>query len=346
MFDELLKTVSSQVSTVRAMISLNHQLRGIVFGDALTRQTFEENVQLKALIEVGVSDREWRLYDHCSVVMRLYAIYESFVKKLITDWLQRLPDLVSSYDDLGEKFHNTHQDNIGRLLRDLNKDRFQHLTNRQVVEGLYLAVTGAKYELLPDAFLFHDQNLRKDTLQKLLADAGIVEDAWKWIVEYREIKIFVEEIRQNENSAEGELKQLVDYRNQAAHGFVDQVLGTDELLYLCDFVEALCKALAELVVYQIILKKTSLGQARNVGQITEWYKKSNAAVAKVRKITLTVGSSLFLINENCSYCSYAKIESIMINDAPKINVEISDEIEVGLKFDVDVRKGLALYLVE
>ncbi|MFB2979801.1 hypothetical protein [Microseira sp. BLCC-F43] len=99
------------------------------------------------------------------------------------------------------------------------------------------------------------------------------------------------------------------------------------------------------MTYHVILQQTSIGQAREIGKITEWFKRSKAAVAKVSNINLNVGESLFLVlvNDELSYCYSAKIESIMMNDISQNQVEIASEAEVGLKFDTDARKGLILY---
>ncbi|MCC3405860.1 MAG: hypothetical protein JGK17_09760 [Microcoleus sp. PH2017_10_PVI_O_A] len=255
MFDELLKTVSLKISTVRSMIKTNDRLRKIVFQDSSDIKQLKEHPEFAALIEVICSKREWQIYERCAVVTRLYAIYERFVEDLISDWLQLMPDLVPRYSDLGEKIQNTHREGIGRLLIDIKKNRFQHLSVEKVVQGLSCGITNTgKYELLPDAFLLHEQNLRKEVLETVLRNAGI-DEAWKWVINHKEIKYFVEEIRSSQNTAEGELKQLVDYRNKAAHGFVNEILGIQELLDLADFVEALCKSLADLVTYNIILRQ-------------------------------------------------------------------------------------------
>lgn len=117
------------------------------------------------------------------------------------------------------------------------------------------------------------------------------------------------------------------------------------MLYLADFVEALCQALAELVTYQILLKKVSIGQAQKVGRVTEWFKKQKAAIVIVENITLSVGDKLFLVNEESSYCSLTRIESIQIDSQPRNEVKISSPTEVGLKFNIDTRKGFSLYLI-
>ncbi len=349
MFDELIKTLIANIATIRAILQTNDRLRSIVFKkEGVNDDKLEEKTEFIALIDKVPDETEWQIYDHCAAVMRLYAIYERFVEDLISDWLLLIPELVSCYSNLEDKIQNTHREGIGRLLVDLNKNRFQHLSIEKVVQGLFNGITSAgQYELLPEAFLLHEQNLRKEVLAKLFADAGI-ENAWEWVKNHREINNFVEEVRGSQNTAEAELKQLIDYRNEAAHGFVDQILGTQELLDLGDFVESLCKSLSELVTYHVILGQTSTGKAREIGKITEWLKEPKAAIAKVNKVTLTLDKNLFLVlvNKKSSYCYLAKIISIRINDIQTDKVEINDETEVGLKFDIDAKKGMSLYLVE
>jgi len=344
MFQELLNTVNVKTSTVRALIQTNERLREIVFGrGSVTRQESDEDTELTRLIKGVPGVTDWRVYDHCAVVTRLYAIYERFVENLITDWVRLLPSIFPRYVDLEETIQNTHRTGVGRLLCDLKKNRFEHLSIDQVVQGLFRGVTGEEeYALLPDAFLLHEQNLRKGVLEQLLAGAGI-QNAWAWVEKHRAVKHFLE-VRVSENTAEGELNELVTYRNEAAHGAViDNFLGSNALLELCEFIETLCQALAELVTYQVIEQQKSIGQVREIGRITEWFKKSRAAVAKVEETTLSVRGSLFLVGE--AYCQLATIESIRIDDVDQETVKTTSGMEVGFKFDVDAREGLRLYMV-
>jgi hypothetical protein len=344
MFQELLNTVNVKTSTVRALIQTNERLREIVFGrGSVTRQESDEDTELTRLIKGVPGVTDWRVYDHCAVVTRLYAIYERFVENLITDWVRLLPSIFPRYVDLEETIQNTHRTGVGRLLCDLKKNRFEHLSIDQVVQGLFRGVTGEEeYALLPDAFLLHEQNLRKGVLEQLFAGAGI-QNAWGWVEKHRAVKHFLE-VRVSENTAEGELNELVTYRNEAAHGAViDNFLGSNALLELCEFIETLCQALAELVTYQVIEQQKSIGQVREIGRITEWFKKSRAAVAKVEETTLSVRGSLFLVGE--AYCQLATIESIRIDDVDQETVKTTSGMEVGFKFDVDAREGLRLYMV-
>ncbi|MDM9385134.1 MAE_28990/MAE_18760 family HEPN-like nuclease [Chlorogloeopsis sp. ULAP01] len=345
MFQELLITVKANISTVHSIIKTNDKLRKIAFGEeTIIKQELDQQAQfiISFLMEDIPKARDWRVYDHCSAVTRLYAIYERFIEELISEWLVLIPGLFPRYLDLDQSIRNTHQIGVGRLLCELNKNRYEHLSIEEVVRGLFRGVTGeAEYELLADAFLFHEQNLRQETLEKLFANADI-PNAWAWVVKHRAIKYFIEEIRGNQNTVEGELNELISYRNDAAHGSpIDDLLGLNALLELCDFIEALCQALAELVTYQVIERKKSIGQAREIGKITEWFKKPKAAVAKIEETILSVGESLFLVGE--AYCLLATIQSIQIDGVTKDKIQTTTEMELGLKFDVDARKELRLY---
>ncbi len=337
MSQESLAKVTQDIAIVRSMIQTNDKLRQTLF-----EQVIEEN--LNSLKEVAPNKNDWRIYDNSAVVTRLYAIYESFVEKLIKDWIEEVPNIFTRYSDLPEKIQRTHERGVAQLLEERQKkqSRFNHFSVENVIRGLYLGVTGNhKYELISGAFLFHSQNLRKDALQELLANAGI-PDSWKWIENYRDIKNFIEKVRNDENTADGELQEFINYRNEAAHGDLDSFQGAEILLELCDFVAALCQAIAELIDYQILQNR----KIQEIGRITRWFPEREAARAKVKETTLSVGESLFLVSQEKGYCQQVTIESIMIDEEEKEQVKIGAEREIGLKFNAPAREGLSLYPID
>ncbi|OBQ13180.1 MAE_28990/MAE_18760 family HEPN-like nuclease [Anabaena sp. AL09] len=340
MFENLLMAVKVNISTIRSIIKTNEKIREIAFGD-VSLHTEETKIVLTNLFQDIPELTEGRVYDHCAVVTRLYAIYETFVEDLIRDWLISLPELYPNYLNLEESIRNTHQIGVGRLLVELKKNRYSHLNPETVMRGLFYGNTGQeKYELVSDAFLFHEDNLRKDTLERLLTNAGVA-NTWSWILKNRYVIHFIKEIRANENSVDKELDTFISYRNDAAHETnIDNWLSAKELLELCDFVESLCQALTELVTYQVIENKKLIGQAQVIGKITEWFKKPQAAILTADgEYLLSVGDSLFLVGD--SYCQIATIESINSELIPEIKT--TPGMEIGLKFDVDAREGLKLY---
>ncbi|BAZ12049.1 hypothetical protein NIES4071_38770 [Calothrix sp. NIES-4071] len=347
MFEEHLLAVRKNTSTVRYIIKTNEVSRKTAFAEnAATKPVTQEGTELLVNSQENIpSIQDWRLYDHCSVVTRLYAVYERFVEDLVKDWLKIIPKLFPLYLHLDERIKNTHQTGVARLLLELKKNRYENLGLEKVVGSLFYGVTNQEYELVPEAFLFHEQNLRREILDKLLADAGII-NAWSWLDKHRNITKFLEEVRENEVTAEKELNDLIIFRNQAAHGASPVILDYPKLLELCDFIDILCEAITELVTYRVIQYQLSVGQAREIGEITEWFKKQQAGVVKTEATNLSVGENLFLANETIFYCQLAIIQSIRINDNAVEQVQTTPGMEVGLRFNIDARKGLRLYQIQ
>jgi hypothetical protein len=86
-----------------------------------------------------------------------------------------MPDLVPRLFRFGTNSQKYPSRGYRRLLIDIKKNRFQHLSVEKVVQGLSCGITDTgKYELLPDAFLLHEQNLRKEVLETVLKNAGLM----------------------------------------------------------------------------------------------------------------------------------------------------------------------------
>lgn len=347
MFEEHLLTVRKNTSTVRYMINTSEVLRNTAFAENVsTKLNTQIEAEILSNIRQNIPDiKDWQVYDQCSVVTRLYAIYEGFVEILVKSWLELIPKNIPCYLDLDERIRSTHQIGVGRLLLEQKKTRYENLDIKKMIDSLHNGLNNQEYELTPEAFLFHEQNLRKEILEKLLADAGIT-NAWNWIDKHRNIVKLLAGIKEKDKTAEEKLNELIIYRNQAAHRTsISDILDYDEMLELCDFIDILCEAITELVTYRFIQYQQLTGQARDIGEITEWFKKQNAGVAKVEATSLSVGASLFLVNEEISYCQSATIISIRINNSPLQQVQTTAGMEVGLKFDIDARRGWRLFQI-
>lgn len=343
MFRTLLQVVIADTNTVSAMLLTNDRFRTTFLDrESQLRQELERFEEIRLLIGDAPDETSWRVYDHCSTVTRLYAIYENFVKKSISRWLELLPSCVAQYRNLEERIRDTHRIGVGRLLIDLSKNRFNHLSIERVVGSLFQGVNeSAQYDLIPDAFLLHEQNLRREELNKLISNVGI-ENAWHWIENHREVKKYVAD----EKSAESELNKLVLFRNQAAHGAidVDEILGVNSLIEFVEFVRVLCIALEELFALSFLEKKVAIGELTYIGNIFEWYSKRDAGVAKVKNTHLSIGDKVFLASRSRFYCCTATISSIRKNDIPHESIRVEEESEVGLKFDIPAVKNLDIYI--
>ena len=340
MFDRLIENLQQQITGVRNAIMTSDLLRSYYTGAI---RVSPKNKAIKELRIISPDNTEWRIYDHCAAVTRLYSIYEGFVEKLIASWLNTLPDLVPVYADLDEAIRKTHRYGVGQLLRELDKDRYEDVRAEQVIQGIYNGLFASdRYELLPAVFLMREQNLRRSTLEKIFANAGVA-NCWNWIEKHRNTQDFIRDVRGHSNTAESELTALVQYRNEASHSDeVEQFLSAKGLLEVADFVEALCLSLTELLNYKILVHRERRGEVRLIGEITESFR-SGAVVARVEHATLSIGEHIFLESEGRSWCCQGAITSIQLNNISENIIEIRDATEVGFLFDTPVRTRLKLW---
>jgi hypothetical protein len=91
MFSDRLSRTQDSINAVRAVLGANDKLRNILFGaEEESRPARDAFVNAISTLPDSV---EWRIYDHCAAIIRLYAIYEQFVGDMIRDWLALLPSL-------------------------------------------------------------------------------------------------------------------------------------------------------------------------------------------------------------------------------------------------------------
>jgi hypothetical protein len=341
MFTGLTNTLKLQINSIRKAIRTNELLRAYYTGRV---RVSSKNKAIKDLRVISPDLVDWRIYDHCAAVTRLYSIYEGFVEELLSNWLNLLPDLIPSYVDLNDNIKKTHRIGVGQLLQDIEKNRYQNITPNQVVSGYYNGLSGiAKYELFPKVFLMHDQNLRKDALVKIFTNSGI-SDLWAWVENYKEIRGFLRDIRGNNSTVEAEIRTLVDYRNEASHGYeVDTLLNDNELLEMADFIEIFCNALSELVTYEVMQIKKNKQEIIILGRITETFK-NGAVVAQIEQGNVSIGDEVYLSGK--SWCRACIINSIQLNDVNQEKVTITERTEVGFRFDIEAKRNLELLYVK
>jgi len=78
-------------------------------------------------------------------------------------------------------------------------------------------------------------------------------------------------------TAESELRQIVDYRNAAAHGDVDEVLGAELLVEFTEFMEALCESIVDFIQYDTLRRAKELGKAKVIDHVSERFQMASSS---------------------------------------------------------------------
>ncbi len=298
-----------------------------------------QNTIVSTLVPLKPHTSEWKVIEHCATFSRLYCIYESFVFDVITDWLLKMPGIFT-YSELDTKFKNHHRTGIAHVLSNLTHQRYQRLNELDVVKDFFYSINNSKeYSLLPEAFCYHDNNLRFGPLMQVLSKVSI-DNASEWLNNYPAIIKYFQG-KGTKTDVEHDLDAFVQDRNDASHGSVTTVYGTGQLLDSIYFIENLCQGIFELFQKTWIMSCKAKALTKNVGKITEYYSR-NVVVAVLSHCSIFVGMNIYVVDTH--RCYKAKIEELRIDDKNVPQVAIDSAVEVGLRLDTKAKKGM-LFLV-
>ena len=334
-----LKQVRKKTQAIGFILKQNQSLRDILFTD--DKEVREKAAELNLnLSENSISTTEWKIYEHSAVVVQLYATYENFVEKLISKWLEALPQLVTKYDRLEEVIRKNHRIGVGNLISKWGENRYD-LRLDQIIQGLYDGINkNSKYKLIPESFLINCQNnLRQGVLKKLFGDVGLKEFdlGWIWLKNHQNIKQYIDNILGGSNTLEKQLDQFIEYRNASAHSLVqeNEFLGYDSLLNLCDFVDAICQALADLLIYHFLIKAVKTNKTKKIGIIKSFLSDKQVIIATVNSGTLSIQDKIFIVNHSSYYCKAAIIRELKNKRGEsKPTLRIRKEQDISIEIDL------------
>lgn len=343
--NNLLDEVDDNIKSIKEITGKNHRLLEIIFGrDSSIRDIVKEHNELD-FIESSVGSDQWRLYQHRSVVTQLYAIYEDFVEKLISIWIDNLPNIFDKYSDLGIDFQKQYILGIAQIIEKLNRKQYKDLDIEKLVQ--IPDHTKIDYKLIEQVFTHHENNLRLNELNRLLTNCG-VQKSLEWISKSEEIKSSKSISSNDENNFKDEIEKFIDYRNAASHNIIQiSILNYNQLINLCNFINIFCQSLHDLFIYRTLQRMIEAGKVISLGKIKQYRDILRSSRLKVNNVSLSVGATVFLVNENTSVCKQAKIISIADSqDIKRNSINVDVEQDIFLKFDIEAKKNWLVYLLK
>ncbi len=266
MFSSLTGQLGKEVEALKKILGVNAKLRDLHAGG----HARNSSDTIFAEVLSAAPDRiNWRVFDHCAAVTRLYALYEQFVESLVEDYLRQLPEIYSSYSDLPPALRIQHRTGTGQILQKWSEGGpYGHLAETSVASGLVDGLRGQPaYTLLADVFLIEPHNYRADILVKVFGHLGLI-DCFSFVKKQPEMRAFML-TRDATETPETVLRDIVELRNQASHGSVsqDQIVSVQELFSYAAFVQILCAALAEMVERTLLTRRLQVCENSCIGQV-------------------------------------------------------------------------------
>lgn len=285
--------------------------------------------------DLSTNLREEKIFRHCAIVNQLYSIYEAFAEAVLGVWLSRLPHY-KLFEELPNAFKNAYRCGIARIIQDSEKRKYRHISLIDVLDKYLSSLRGeTPWEFVGEALTAHDRNLRRPELEQLFHSAGVI-GVWPALERNPAITCLTVDGDSNK-SLEQMILDLVTYRNDASHGTPDEILGIDTLREWIVFVKTFCESLASFITHRIVNEEASSMPETVYGVVTETFS-NNIAIIKCDRGNIRVGEYLYFLRH--ADCTYARINSIQVNDVNQDSVEIKHEgFEVGIQTSVKVPRS-------
>jgi len=358
MFAHLTSQLETEVQTALKVLAMNEAVRDLLISqheflgnrpaslppDSGTGEQISHT--LGTLIPNIPSKLDWQVYDHCAAVTRIYAAYERFVSDLVGEYIRMLPRLYATYAELPLTLTRQHRRGIGHILLKLGETgRYKNIEEEVIVTQLAEGLSGASsYTLLTEAFFIDRQNLRFEVLTRLFGSLGF-EGSARFIESHAAISNFISQERAEGSSAKNELQSFVDYRNQAAHKKVENLLSKDETGAVGRFICALGRALADLVTNQTYRRHMELKHYSVLLKIKETHYSGKVVIGIPAKgVTLKVGDEVLIWGKRVFRS--ATLQSIQLDGADSPETEGDGSREVGIKLSDKAPKASELCRLE
>jgi len=294
-----------------------------------------QSILSAASIKPGLT-LEDRAFRHCSVITNLYAIYEHFVTTALSLWLSRIPRYYR-FSGLPDSLKNKYRTGISRLIRDIQRRQFGHLSLDSVIENYHKNLKDeTPWHFVHEALTIHEANLRHSEINELFGASGII-NFWQHIEADPEVKSQADLI-DSQISAERHLSDFINYRNDASHGvMVDELLGQQPLSGWISFIKAICLAMNRALTINVLMQEKKYVPNCVVGCVSEKFS-NNIVVAKLKaQQRIRSGDLLFFLKPR-SYV-FAEVLSIQVDNVAQTDiVSLADGFEVGLQISQEVQE--------
>ncbi len=340
----LLGKLQEDFKALKRAVVIHDDIRNVLFGE---QAVLTANPFLVALRSECPAKLEWQVIDHCASITRLYALYEQFIEEIIREHVDFLPDVYPKYSDLPECIRRQHRTGAGQILQKWSSTSpaYAHLAETTIAGGLVDGLRAApQYRLLKDAFLLDPENYRSNALDKLFRLIGF-ENTIGFIQKHPDVVEFISDRFGDQATINGTLDQFVQYRNEAAHGSVNSILSSAELLVYVDFVSVVCKAITDMVLRRVLKLKIDVGHCERLGVVIREFSNQISGV-RCDVANWQVGEHVAALKPGIpGSASSVTIISLESDRIPASNLVTSSSQEIGVRFSEKLGLGIELFRI-
>ncbi len=269
-----------------------------------------------------------RKFDYSSAIIALYGIIENYIEKFCFEYSEIIENKIPSYDFLESKFKDNHFDLSIELIKKVSEKKhlkYVNIRKEILINNLNNCLTIKKpYKLNKEAFTINTGNLKHSKICDTIGYLNIKLN--------EKLKLIPSFNAQTEN-AFNKVDELVQRRNEIAHGNVQDILDTTEIITYVDFVESYLVTIGKIMKDEI--EQLELQYKKNNVSIllnnTKVFNGNIVGIPLGEKLNLTVGDKIIIEKSN-NILAIGEILSINKFKDESVTIKLSRNVRQTNKF--------------
>lgn len=277
-----------------------------------------------------------------AIIISLYGNFEKYVDDLLAAYTHYLGKEYDKYEDLPKKLKAKHIEKAAEYLSNEQRYLNMGLTKKNVISQLFYCLVENKTDSLPEElFIRHGGNLKTKELIQLFSSFG-VNNVDGIISNNAEFLKCLQSVGMGENKEwKTIVNNLVDQRNQVAHGRVENRISLSDLRKrYVPVLNAVCKAMLDILAEQALSRLLEFGKLSELNPIIKVWRKKIVGV-NVGEQHLFVGQRLVVMHGDGHLCETSIIK--IMRDNKSISKTVATNKDVTLELDIKVKENCRLY---
>ena len=291
-----------------------------------------------------------RIYEYKSIVISLYGLIEKHIELWIKEHIDNLSLLFENYHNIPNKITKSHFDlsiKLITLISENKYNKYNNLTKEDLLNNLNICIhSPSKFKFNSDAFAPMSGNLKHNKIVESFENINIkLNDK---LLNNKEFSTYlISKFGQGiENEKPdflySELNQLVDFRNEIAHGVeITQILNKTELESYIEFLLYYGQA-----IFDVLREKEIEYEIKNsymeIDDIIDVYNSSilafNIEYYKIQK------GDFIIVETSNKQLFKKKVMDIQLNNISYDQLSINEKSSIAINLDNGIKKNYKFYL--
>lgn len=291
-----------------------------------------------------------KIFEYKSLIISLYGILEKHIGEWIEEFINKVPEIVSNYNNLPEKFRDNHFYLSAKLLTLVSEgklSKYENMKKESILANLNSCIeTPTNFRLNGEAFYIHSGNLKHVKIAEALNYLDIKLTPKLKAIGQRSGGFLSSNSTDTINTSENFFNlvdDIVSRRNDIAHGqHIDNILSIEELHNYVDYLEGYGRA-----VFETLIDKLNELEAehlcKEINNIKGFFGNGSVLCFETENSEVCLGD-FFIVKQLDG--TYVKKEVLEIQK-DKVNFEklsITSPEDIGVNLGGGISKGQSFYI--